>query len=41
MPASRAMATMRSDVASSVAPPNIIVPRQIGDTFMPLRPKVR
>src|SRR5262249_11925368 len=41
MPASRALATMRDEVASSVGPPNIMVPRQIGDTFRPLRPRLR
>src|ERR1700761_8422588 len=41
MPASRALATMRDDVASSVGPPNIMVPRQIGETFRPLRPSWR
>src|SRR5579862_9808743 len=40
-PCSRARATMRADVASSVAPPNIIVPRQSGDTFSPLTPRRR
>src|SRR5688500_7859477 len=40
-PASRAFATMRSAVASSVGPPNIIVPRQSGETFKPLRPSLR
>jgi hypothetical protein len=38
MPASRAFAMMREDVASSVGPPNIMVPRQIGEIFRPLRP---
>jgi hypothetical protein len=37
-PASRALATIRIEVGSSVGPPNIIVPRQIGETFRPLRP---
>src|SRR6478609_6854871 len=41
MPASRALATMRDDVASSVGPPNIMVPRQIGEIFRPLRPRWR
>jgi hypothetical protein len=40
-PWSRALAMMRRDVGSSVAPPNIIVPRQRVDTFTPLRPSVR
>src|SRR5262249_17560276 len=40
MPASRAFATMRVEVASSVGPPNIMVPRQIGDPFRPLRPSL-
>ena len=38
MPASRAFATIRVDVASSVGPPNIMVPRHIGEIFRPLRP---
>src|SRR5215475_9607790 len=38
IPASRAFATIRPEVASSVGPPNIMVPRQIGETFRPLRP---
>src|SRR5258708_4787652 len=41
MPASRAFATIRADVASSVGPPNIMVPRQIGEIFRPLRPRWR
>src|SRR5215217_6184452 len=41
MPASRALATMRDDVASSVGPPNIMVPKQIGEIFRPLRPSWR
>src|SRR4030081_889788 len=41
MPASRAFATIRAEVASSVGPPNIMVPRQIGETFRPLRPSGR
>src|SRR5215813_3564054 len=41
IPDSRAFATMRVEVASSVGPPNIMVPRQIGDTFRPLRPSLR
>src|ERR1700743_2369990 len=41
MPASRAFAMMRPEVASSVGPPNIMVPRQIGETFRPLRPSWR
>src|SRR5215203_3444676 len=40
-PASRALATIRPDVASSVGPPNIMVPRQIGEIFRPLRPRER
>ena len=40
-PWSRARATIRAAVASSVAPPNIMVPRQSGETFSPLRPKDR
>ena len=41
MPASRALAMIRAEVASSVGPPNIMVPRQIGETFRPLRPSLR
>src|SRR5450631_2080416 len=41
MPASRAFATIRVEVASSVGPPNIMVPRQIGEIFRPLRPRER
>src|SRR6267143_3722742 len=41
MPASRAFATIRVDVASSVGPPNIMVPRHIGEIFRPLRPRLR
>src|SRR5215207_8593423 len=41
MPASRALATIRAAVGSSVGPPNIIVPRQIGETLTPLRPRLR
>ena len=41
MPASRALAMIRADVASSVGPPNIMVPRQIGEIFRPLRPRER
>src|ERR1700730_4201010 len=40
-PASRALAMIRCAVASSVGPPNIMVPRQSGDTFNPLRPSER
>src|SRR5258708_22814099 len=40
-PCSRARATMRDDVGSSVAPPNIIVPRHRGETFNPLTPSPR
>ena len=39
-PASRALAMIRCAVGSSVAPPNIMVPRQRGDTFSPLRPEI-
>jgi hypothetical protein len=41
MPASRAFATIRDEVASSVGPPNIMVPKQIGEIFRPLRPSWR
>src|SRR5882724_1748183 len=40
-PASRAFAMIRAEVASSVGPPNIMVPRQIGEIFRPLRPSGR
>ncbi len=40
-PASRAEATMRPDSAASVRSPNIIVPRQMGETCRPLRPRLR
>src|ERR1700719_4830912 len=40
-PASRALATIRAEIASSVGPPNIMVPRQIGEIFRPLRPRLR
>src|SRR6266404_77810 len=40
-PASRAFATIRVEVASSVGPPNIMAPRQIGEIFRPLRPRLR
>jgi len=40
-PKARALAMMRSLVGASVRPPNIIVPRQIGDTLRPLRPSRR
>src|SRR6202166_1482469 len=41
MPASRALAMIRAEVASSVGPPNIMVPRQIGEIFRPLWPRLR
>src|SRR4051812_40278921 len=41
IPASCAFAMIRFDAASSVGPPNIMVPRQIGETFRPLRPSWR
>src|ERR1700761_7622543 len=41
IPASRAFATIRPEVASSAGPPNIMVPRQIGEIFRPLRPRER
>src|SRR5579872_644860 len=40
IPCSRALATIRAAVASSVAPPNIMLPRHSGETRRPLRPKV-
>src|SRR5260370_24158863 len=40
-PASRDFATIRVEVASSVGSPNIMVPRQIGEIFRPLRPRLR
>src|ERR1700719_2882700 len=39
-PCSRARATMRAAVGSSVAPPNIMLPRHNGETRSPLRPNV-
>jgi hypothetical protein len=41
IPASRARAMIRAEWASSVGPPNIIVPRQSGETLRPLRPSLR
>src|SRR5260370_28206179 len=41
MPASRALASICAEVASSAGPPNIMVPRQIGETLRPLRPSWR
>ena len=41
MPWSLAVAVMRVAVAGSVAPPNIMVPRQSGETFRPERPRGR
>jgi hypothetical protein len=38
MPASNAASMIRCDVAASVRSPNIIVPRQIGETSSPLEP---
>jgi hypothetical protein len=40
-PASRAWAMMRCASFSSVWSPNIMVPRQIGETVRPLRPSLR
>src|SRR6185312_8071283 len=40
-PWSRALATIVFEVASSVAPPNIMVPRQSCETFRPLTPSLR
>jgi hypothetical protein len=40
-PASRAEATMRPASAASVRSPNIIVPRQMGETIRPLLPSLR
>src|SRR5256714_12037032 len=40
-PCSRAFAMMRRVVASSVGPPKFMVPRQSGETFTPLRPRLR
>jgi hypothetical protein len=36
-----ALSMMRRAVASSVSPPNIMAPRQRGDTFRELRPRYR
>src|SRR5258708_15041063 len=41
MPASCDRVMMRSDVAASVGPPNVIVPRHSGETLSPLRPRLR
>src|SRR5437867_703717 len=41
MPASSARWIMRIESCSSVGPPNIIAPRQSGDTLIPARPKFR
>src|SRR5471032_2357051 len=41
MPAARAESTMRPASTASVRSPNIIVPRQIGETLMPLLPSLR
>jgi len=41
VPASRALAMIRDDVAASVGPPNIMVPRRIDEFFRPLRPSWR
>src|SRR5947209_19934102 len=40
-PASRALPMIRAEVDASVGPPNIMVPRQIGEIFRPLRPSER
>src|SRR5262245_25922649 len=40
-PASRADATMRAATGSAVWSPNIIAPRQMGETFKPLLPSLR
>src|SRR5262245_7441504 len=40
-PPSRACAMMRLASGASVGPPNIMVPRQISDTFIPLAPSTR
>src|SRR5262245_50645261 len=40
-PLSAAWSTMRCASAASVGPPNIMVPRQISDTLMPLAPSTR
>src|ERR671916_576156 len=40
-PVSRALLMMRDERASSVGPPNIIVPRQIGEILSPERPRLR
>src|SRR5450756_1902502 len=41
IPAARAESTMRPASAASVRAPNIIVPRQMGETLMPLLPSLR
>src|ERR1041385_6444892 len=40
-PGLRAWATIRAAAASSVGPPKFMVPRQSGETFTPLRPRLR
>src|ERR1700721_4776137 len=40
-PASGGLATIRPDAASSAGPPNIMVPKQIGEILRPLRPSWR
>jgi hypothetical protein len=40
-PASRAEAAMRPASAASVRSPNIMVPRQMGETLSPLLPRLR
>src|SRR6185312_1039203 len=40
-PASRPAATIRPDSAASVRSPNIMVPRQMGETYRPLSPSLR
>src|SRR4029453_15394491 len=41
IPTSRARAMVRAESRSSVGPPNIMVPRQRGETLTPLRPSLR
>src|SRR5438128_1601705 len=41
IPRSSALCIMRVDSAASVCPPNIIVPRQTGETFTPAEPRLR
>src|SRR5829696_6574642 len=41
MPPSTAASTMRTESSSDVGPPKFMAPRQIGETWTPVRPKSR